>query len=105
MIELYNFGGKNDRPCTHLPSLHIRQSSLRKCHLPKQNAHLLFNTKQKNIKIECIYLFKEIFDSNKRQTSHEPTESTQLDFKLGISYGRLHNRIEFGLVFGRSLKL
>ena len=75
-----------DLVLTYLPCT-LDKSSLRNCHLPKQNAHLVFNTKQKNIKIEYIYIFKEIFDSNKRQTSHEPTESTQLDFKLGISYG------------------
>ena len=50
MIKVYNFGGKNDRPCTHLPTLPtLDNPSLR-------NAHLVFNTKQKNMKIEYVHI-------------------------------------------------
>ena len=47
----------------------------------------LQNKRIRKVCTYLFYLFKEIVNSNKRQVSDEPTESTQLDFKLGISYG------------------
>jgi hypothetical protein len=94
-----------DLVLTYLPCT-LDKSSLRNCHSPKQNAHLVFNTKQKNIKIEYIYIYLKkylIQIKGKRQMSQQNLRSWILSsaYHMGLH----SNQIEFGLVFGRSLKL